>query len=290
MNLPTVTVAIISYNHEKYIVKTIESILAQTYKNIEIIIVDNGSTDNSINLIERLFSDKVRLIINKDNGICKAMNIALHNSSGKYFILMASDDIMTHYRIEKQVEFLECNQDIAGCFGNMLAIDENDQIHKKLFIQQVYNKEWTFEEIFTKRINLYSPTWALRVSMLKELGGFNQKHKIEDISFYFNALSKGYKFYTMNYLFTFYRQHANNTHTKFKYMFENRLNILKDYIENPLYKKGLNLIYLEHFSVFGSYHKLDALKLLPKVITKINSKYLYLGIFRLFFDWRFYGK
>ncbi|HFP0249925.1 TPA: hypothetical protein ACHKJ1_005323, partial [Escherichia coli] len=83
-----------------------------------------------------------------------------------------------------------------------------------------------------------------------------------------------------------YRVHDNNTHTRYKMMMQEKIKILNDYKNEAFYKKALNFIYLEHFSNFGSTSKKDALRILPKVILNIKSKYLYIGLIRLLFDWR----
>ncbi|EFC1462357.1 hypothetical protein FAD63_22860, partial [Escherichia coli] len=69
-------------------------------------------------------------------------------------------------------------------------------------------------------------------------------------------------------------------------MMQEKIKILNDYKNEAFYKKALNFIYLEHFSNFGSTSKKDALRILPKVILNIKSKYLYIGLIRLLFDWR----
>ena len=83
-----------------------------------------------------------------------------------------------------------------------------------------------------------------------------------------------------------YRVHDNNTHTRYKMMMQEKIKILNDYKNEAFYKKALHFIHLEHFSNFGSTSKKDALRLLPKVILSIKSKYLYIGLARLLFDWR----
>ncbi len=69
-------------------------------------------------------------------------------------------------------------------------------------------------------------------------------------------------------------------------MMQEKIKILNDYKNEAFYKKALNFIYLEHFSNFGLTSKKDALRILPKVILNIKSKYLYIGLIRLLFDWR----
>lgn len=291
MNKPLVSVIIVSYNHENYIKQSIISVMNQSYGNIELIVVDNGSTDNSINVIEKLrIIYNFKYIFNERNGVALAFEMGTKVAKGNYIIPFSSDDVMTHTRIEIQVDFLEKNRNIAACFGNMMCINSDFTIHKQLLRKHVLYKEYKFEDVFLKSVSLYSPTHMYRMEIFKEVNGYDKDYKIEDLALYFDILIKGYIFVSLNYLFAYYRIHNTSTHNNYKYMYIEKLHLYSKYKNHPLYIEGLNLVNLEHFSVFGSYHKIDAIKLLPKVYTKVTSKYLYIGLFRLLFDWRYFAK
>ena len=169
----------------------------------------------------------------------------------------------------------------------MLRINSDGSINKRGLLPVVGFKWWTLNDILTERICLYSPTQLYRTHVFRDdLINFPKDIRIEDIWLYFKLLNAGYRFITIPYLLTLYRVHDNNTHTRYKMMMLEKIKILNSYKEQAFYKKALNFIYLEHFSNFGSTSKKDALKLLPKVILSIKSKYLYIGLVRLFFDWR----
>jgi glycosyltransferase involved in cell wall biosynthesis len=127
---PTVTVIIPSYNREKYIRATVDSALAQTYQNIEIVVVDDGSTDCSREILES-YGNRIRLLEHEgraNRGQSAAINLALRSSSGGYVAILDSDDVWTVGKIEKQVEYLERHPDIGIVYGNGYAIDENGKI------------------------------------------------------------------------------------------------------------------------------------------------------------------
>lgn len=105
-----ISVIIPAYNAERYIKEAIDSALAQTYKNIEIIVVDDGSTDNTRSIVASYKSPKIRLITHEDNenhGICKSRYLGFANSRGEYITFLDSDDVFLPEKIEKQVGFLE---------------------------------------------------------------------------------------------------------------------------------------------------------------------------------------
>ncbi len=127
LKLPLVTFVVTSYNYAKYIAKTLESIKAQTYKNIEIIVVDDCSTDNSCEIIEQF--DDVKLIKNKKNiGQLGSMLQGLKAAQGQFISFIDSDDILmpdyaqNHIRVHLQtsVAFTSCQ---------IVEIGENDEIH-----------------------------------------------------------------------------------------------------------------------------------------------------------------
>lgn len=130
--MPKVSVVMPVFNGEKYLVESIESILAQSFKDFEFIIVNDGSSDDSNRIIENFQSNDCRIInINstRNLGISKATNTGIKRSSGNYIALMDQDDISYPDRLEKEVKFLDGNPEIFVVGGNTLRLDENGGLH-----------------------------------------------------------------------------------------------------------------------------------------------------------------
>jgi glycosyltransferase involved in cell wall biosynthesis len=130
----TVTVIIPSYNREKYIRATIDSALSQTYENIEIVVVDDGSTDRSRDILIG-YGDRIRFLEHDrraNRGQSAAINLAMRSTRGEYVAILDSDDVWISEKIEKQVDYLEMHPDIGIVYGNGYAIDENGEILYKL--------------------------------------------------------------------------------------------------------------------------------------------------------------
>ena len=107
MNNTLVTVLIPSYNHQKYIKDAILSVINQTYKNIELIVIDDGSSDDSPQIIRSLGKKyNFKYIIRENRGICATLNEALNMAKGVYFCGLGSDDMFFPEKIEKQVNFM----------------------------------------------------------------------------------------------------------------------------------------------------------------------------------------
>ncbi len=132
-NKPLVSVCIPSYNHAQYLPRCIESILAQTYPNVEIVIVDDNSKDNSLQVAEEYAakypgSIRVHTHPNKENrGVSETVNFGFNLSKGKYWSGLPSDDALYKNKIEKQVEFLEANEEcgFVYSYGDFMDSDGN---------------------------------------------------------------------------------------------------------------------------------------------------------------------
>ncbi|MEF3401434.1 glycosyltransferase family A protein, partial [Listeria monocytogenes] len=112
---PLVSVIIPTYNVEEYIEECIVSIQKQTYENLEIVVVDDCSSDNTFEILCRLAKDDTRIKVfqnDKNMKICYSLNKALENSSGEYIVRMDGDDVSSLDRIEMQLNYLQKNKDI----------------------------------------------------------------------------------------------------------------------------------------------------------------------------------
>jgi|GEM_PF-2989596 len=131
--LPKISVIICTYNCEKYIKKTVKSILDQTYKNIEILILDNASTDKTVKIIENMKINNLRLFKSEINlGAYGGVNFLLSFCKGKYIGINDHDDIWHYRKIEKQINFLEKNLDYVGCGGLSIVFFEKNNNFRKL--------------------------------------------------------------------------------------------------------------------------------------------------------------
>jgi len=125
--LTLVSVIIATYNKGKYIKRAIESVLNQSYKNFELIIVDGGSTDNTKEIVQPYLADyRVRYIYKKDKSPAEGRNNGIEIAKGKYIAILDSDDFWCDSKkLEKQIDFLEKNPEYVLVGGGAIAIDEN---------------------------------------------------------------------------------------------------------------------------------------------------------------------
>lgn len=211
-NFPLVSVIIPCYNAEKYVESAVRSIMTQTYKNLEIIVTDDCSTDNTFSILEKLADEdnRIKLFKNETNlKIVKTLNKMVQLANGKYIARMDADDISLPNRIEKQVEFLEKNSDIAFCGTNAWHINENgkkigfsclprtnDEINKfKFYACPFYHpavmvRSEVYKENFYDENFLYAEDYELWIRLLENYKGYNLKNRLIFYRIFFAQTSK----------------------------------------------------------------------------------------------------
>ncbi len=128
-NRVLVSVIMSVYNGENVVKDAIESILDQTYHNFEFIIIDDGSSDDSLNILKvyQAQDERIKIISHKNMGLTKSLNVAVENSKGKYIARQDADDVSLKERLEKQVSFLEEHKDIALLGTNQFEVNGEDE-------------------------------------------------------------------------------------------------------------------------------------------------------------------
>ena len=239
---PLVSVVIPCYNHEKFVQDSIQSVIDQTYENIELIIIDDGSKDSSVVKIEEMidlceqrfvrFEFRSRTNI----GLSATLNEALEWCEGKYFSPIASDDQMLNYKTSVQVKYLENNNNYVAVFGGIQLIDDNNrQLQKSVSKARSYS----FEDIIMHRYNLLAPTQMIRRKTIREVGGYNTNLFIEDWYMWLKLSQEGHMF-SMNKVFALYRKHDSNSSKNLSKMHSGRFEVLNCFSDSELYVKAVN--------------------------------------------------
>lgn len=204
---PLVSVIMAAYNCSQFVDESINSIMNQTYSNIELIIVDDNSTDNTRVILEKWKKTypQINLIFNsKNTGPANARNIAIRMASGKYLAIMDADDISMPERIEKQVNFMEENAEI-GVLGTECRI-----LHKNVIIKPKFNHD-KIKIAFLFGNQLSHPSIMIRASLLKNLNFLYNESFVpaEDYYLWINLINSTL-FANINEELVFYRLHGDN--------------------------------------------------------------------------------
>ncbi len=188
---PLVSIGIPNYNYARYIEQTLDSVLRQAYRPLEVIIVDDQSADHSIETIEKWISQhsgdlKIILIKNEKNlGLPGTCNVILNNANGKYFQVLDADDIILPGKIMRQVAMLEENTAIAMVYSDMHLMDHEGQVTHQSYLEHIgyNNKEMPQGDIFGSlfKFNFVPlPTVLVKTEVAKQYGGFDASLQVQD--------------------------------------------------------------------------------------------------------------
>ena len=181
------------YNCEKYLEQAIASIVRQTYKNWELIMCDDGSTDGTYQTAKEIAknNNKIILIKNKRNlGLNKTLNKCLKLARGEYIARQDADDISIPMRLEKELDFLTNNKEYAFCSCNMILFDESGQWGQVVLEKFPQNNNFINGTPFA-----HAPA-LIRKSVLDEVGGYTIDERlirVEDYHLWAKIYVKGYK-------------------------------------------------------------------------------------------------
>lgn len=239
---PLVTIAIPSYNHGKYVQDAIKSALNQTYENIELIIIDDGSTDNSVENIKELLSQCEERFVRfefrhrANQGLCNTLNEALEWAKGQFFCTLASDDIMFPEKTNLQIEAFQIDTEIACICGGNHSINTRNQIIKT----NVNNySEYEFHQIFMHRFDLPASSQMIKTAILREVGGFNPNTKVEDWDLWLKLSKLGKKIIYIPHALIGYRTHESNISKNLELMHQEVLKVVDQYQNEPNYAKAI---------------------------------------------------
>jgi alpha-1,3-rhamnosyltransferase len=223
---PLVTVVIPSYNHQAYVAQSVKSVFSQTYKEIELIVIDDGSSDASEKVIQKLMrGNKFKFIVRKNKGLAATLNEGIRLAKGQYICFLASDDYFMPKRVEHAVSRLKGSEDdLIAVYTNGFVIDyKNKKLSK---FSDIYPRPMVGDVYSNLIVSNWIPAMGItyKTNLLKKFM-FDEHFKIEDHALYLKIF-KGNKFKIIFYKgYDFcYRQHGNNMSNISKVMtYENKL-------------------------------------------------------------------
>jgi len=250
---PLVSIVVITYNSAKYVLETLESAKAQTYQNIELIVSDDCSTDNTVGIckewIDKNGSRFIRsevIITPKNTGIAANCNRGLAVARGEWIKYIAGDDMLTTNCLQLNLEFTQRVPAARFVFSTRLIIEDNvlvDRFNYSTFVN--YSKRKQVKYILLS--NQISATSSfIHSETLKILGGWDETFPMmEDYPMWVKALLKGYKIYGFNDLTCYYRIHDSNISLSRSNIFNEQFHkTLRKFYVRVLLKENLNKINL----------------------------------------------
>lgn len=239
MNPEVVTIIIASYNHGPYIEQSIRSALAQTYSHIELLVIDDGSSDDSVERIERLReTHPFDFRVQKNRGLTRTLNEAIARAKGSWIAPFGSDDIMMPDRIAVQMQYVVDKPEVGICGGNIeLMYADGTNYPDDEQPRDLPFRRMDFADVFLERKPcIPAPTMLIRREAFERVGGFNPDIRLEDLYLQLKITNAGYCIDVLNHLCARYRKHASNSYKNIRFMTESILRIYQDYADHPDYE------------------------------------------------------
>jgi len=219
MSCSQISVILSVYNAEKYLEESIQSIIKQTFKDWELIIINDGSTDNSFNIINKYVSDKIKCInLKKNIGIARARHKGIEIAEGEYLAIHDADDISSLDRLETQYEYLTKNLDIFCLGSHAYKIDINTNIIGEMDYPSIFHNDIVSDFIYCKNPIIDPTTMFIKKDYFR-IGGYSfdkDVYLIPDMDLWLRALERDYLFHNLDSKLVYYRDNPDGMTQKYK--------------------------------------------------------------------------
>lgn len=215
---PTVSVLIKSYNHARYVARTIESVLTQSFQDFEIVVTDDASTDGTLEVLRGFTDPRIKLTaLPRNQGISGAMNATVARARGRYLAILNSDDFALPDRLRRQVAFLDAHPDISLVFGLPVTVDETGMprppetdFELPLRLPDFSRRSW-LRQLFFSGNCLCSPTAMIRRESYATVGAYDRRlTNLQDVDMWVRMLKAGLRFHVLPDRVTAFRVRDND--------------------------------------------------------------------------------
>lgn len=290
-----VSIIIPSYNHHMFIEGAVRSVLEQSYENIELIVIDDGSSDGSCSILTELSEQYgFVLILQKNVGLSATLNKGLKLAKGDFIGFCSSDDKLHQAKIEKQVTLLEKSKSSSFCYTGSYVFDDNDILlnnETKLYNANLSDKI-SFEDIFTFKVN-FPVTGIYRADFIRNvLNGFDESLAAEDYDMNLRIIANTKVSFIDENLYYYRSPNAIGSDRKRPVMrvdvSESHLKTINKYREHSCYNDAILKWNFRRFQCFSAYSntKVYALSGMIKSIKMAKSIYYYKALYKLLFIWK----
>ncbi|MCB0392289.1 MAG: glycosyltransferase [Bdellovibrionales bacterium] len=225
-NKPLISLYLVNYNYGKYIEESIRSVLNQSYQNFELIIIDDGSEDNSYEIIQQYKSNsKVLTIFQKNKGLVRTNNVALSVARGKYIMRLDADDYLDPKALEKMCEKLEQETDAVLVFPDYFIIDEHGEI-----VHQYQRFDFKSEELLLEK-PAHGAVTMIRTDFLRSVGGYDEDFSCQDGYDLWLKVFKNHKVLNISEPLFYYRQHGSNLTKNQRHLYHTRAEMMSKYVD-----------------------------------------------------------
>jgi len=229
---PLVSIITPAYNAEQYIAEAIQSVLDQTYTHWELLIIDDGSTDNTASIIARFDDKRIKQIKQKNLGVSSARNKGLTLAQGQYITFLDSDDSLPLRSLELRARYLNDHLDTDAIHGAISIRDELLKVETKVYTPFAY------ENVIKKSLRLnnkmfFNPCYMVRYSKIQNIKFKNGMTHCEDMLFMITLFSRGLSYHSLNETTYCYRVSGSSAMSHLDGMIQGFFELVKNVMKIP---------------------------------------------------------
>ncbi len=232
---PLVSIVAPCYNAGKYLEEAIHSIFAQDYRHLEVIVVDDGSTDNSLAMLRQLQQNyDFQLYSQENQGVSAALNHGLKHAKGTYVATPDLDDVMLPHSIRVRAQYLDEHPQVGFVGALVIYMDSEGRTIKEQ--RRDHIQVYTFDDLLRDATVIGAPTALYRMSTLQHAGFYDPLLRVQDFQITLRIARLGYEIHELPISVTRYRRHPNNLSRKYRLMLKSDLQAIEPYRDHPAYE------------------------------------------------------
>ncbi len=281
---PLVSIVAPCYNAEKFLEEALVSIFAQDYPNFEVIIVDDGSSDRSIDMLKALQAIyDFQLLQQANQGVSAALNFGLQHARGKYVSTPDLDDIMLAHSLRVRVDYLEKNPDVGAVGALITYMDTQGNALKDQNYTRI--RRMDFADILANARVCGAPVSLYRMDVLRRAKFYDPAIKVQDFQMTLRIAEQGAEIHMLPVIVTRYRRHPHNLSRRYKTLFEADMRAIEPYRGHPGYERGRAKLVNKALKYAVVEDKKDALRLLRSIPLKFWDRTTLRRLKRLVLHW-----
>jgi alpha-1,6-rhamnosyltransferase len=279
---PVVSILVPCYNYALYVADALRSVFAQDYTNFELIVVDDGSTDDSAQVISQVLAQeaekslvrRVAFLRQANAGVSAALNAGLAEARGAYIATFDADDIMPAGRLSLQMAYLQAHPEVGCLGGRTLRIDEYGKVLPRKD-KRSNVRRYDFSQALALALVVGGNNAVYRRDAVEQVGGYDPAIKVQDFQMTLKVAHAGYYVDILPDVVTLYRKHEGSLSGDYKAEYRYGLEVIAPYADHPKYESAKVRLISKALRMAAVHDKALAWSLLRQVPLRLWDRQLF---------------